>query len=593
MQLKNRRDMDKEYMWDLSRIFKTREDFEMALEEANKEVVKISDLCDNFTDSAETLKNSLDFIYSAAQKMELVYLYAFLHKAGDNGDGEYQDMEGRAVNLIVSFGAASSFMRPKITALDEETLKDYLSNESLEVYRHTIMDIYRGREHTLSEEQEKTLAMLSDAANVPSDAFEMLESVDMDFPNTKGADGNETALTHGSFRVFLESENREVRREAYEKYFGEFKRYINTFAALYGGSVKMDTFFSDVRGFGSACEASLFDSNVPTEVYDSLISATHDGLSYMRKYIELRKKALGLDEIEMYDLYCPMVPEIDFSLTYEEAKDLVKKALRPLGEEYGKLLDRAYYEKWMDVYENKGKTTGAFSCGVYGVHPYVLLNFTGTLDDAFTMAHELGHAMHSYFSAKEQEYVNSDYKIMAAEVASTVNEVLLTKYLLSVEKNKNRKAYILNHFLESFRTTLFRQTLFAEFEKRAHDMFKEGIPLKADSLNALYRELNLLYYDGVNVGELHDIEWARIPHFYNSFYVYQYATGFSAAVAIADNIINSSDPSAYLKFLSLGGSAYPIDELMVAGVDLTSPEPVKNALAEFDKCIGELEKLIL
>ena len=434
--------------------------------------------------------------------------------------------------------------------------------------------------------------MLTDVSETPSNAFGMLESVDMTFPEVTGEDGKPDTLSHGNFIVYLTSPDRRVRREAYEKYFGEFKRYINTFAALYSGSVKFDTYFADMRGFDSALEASLFSSNVPVSVYDSLIEAIHSSLGDMKKYTDLRRRALGLDEIDMYDLYCPMVSGVRDSYTFEEACDLVKKACAPLGEEYGHLLDRAFSEHWIDVYENAGKTTGAFSCGVYGVHPYVLLNYTGTIDDVFTLAHELGHAMHSHYSSEMQDFANHSYTTMVAEVASTVNEVLLTKYLLKVETDITRRTYILNHFLEGFRTTVFRQTLFAEFEKLAHEAHKGGTPLTADSLNGIYRELNLLYYGGVNVGELHSIEWARIPHFYRSFYVYQYATGFCSAVAIAQQILDTGDPSDYLAFLKTGASDYPIEELKLTGVDLTSPEPVKRAMEVFAKTVDELSELI-
>ena len=414
----------------------------------------------------------------------------------------------------------------------------------------------------------------------------------MTFPTIRDENGEEVQLTHGSFGVYRENADRRVRREAFEKYFGEFKRYINTFAAMYGGSVKFDNYFADVRGHESALSAELYGNDVPVAVYDSLIEAVHEALPAMGRYIALRKKALGLEELHMYDLYNPMVEDAGMKFTFEEAKDIVKKALAPLGEEYGGLLDRAFSEGWIDVYENKGKTTGAFSCGVYGVHPYVLLNFTNELDDVFTLAHELGHAMHSYKSDHAQAFANHDYSIMAAEVASTVNEVLLLKYLISNETDKKRRAYLLNHFIEGFRTTLFRQTLFAEFEKETHAMAQSGQPLTADSMNALYRRLNELYYAGAVVDDLQDIEWARIPHFYNAFYVYQYATGYSAAVAIADRILAAGDASDYLRFLTTGGSDYPIKELRIAGVDLEKPEVVSNALKEFGNSVDELEKLL-
>ena len=584
--------MDPRYTWDLSHIFATKEDWEAALSEAEKAVAAIPALKGTLTESVDALKAGLDAIYAAVEKVELVYLYASLHKESDNGDPEYQNMEGRAVNLYVSLSSAVSFMNPEILSAGEEKVKAMLGDEKLALYRHELGDIIRSAPHTLDEKGEMMLARLGDVSSAPSDAFGMLESVDMTFPDTLGEDGNDSALSHGNFMVYMSSSDREVRRSAYEKYFGEFKKYINTFAATYAGSVKFDTYFADVRSFDSALAAALFSSNVPTDVYDSLLEAIHDGLSDMRRYTDLRARALGADELTMYDLYCPMVKGVDAKYTFEEACALVKKALAPLGERYGELLDRAFTERWIDVYENKGKTTGAFSCGVYGVHPYVLLNFTGTLEDVFTLAHELGHAMHSFFSSEAQEFPTHDYKIMVAEVASTVNEVLLTKYLLATETDPARRAYVLNHFLEGFRTTVFRQTLFAEFEKKAHEMYKAGTPLSADVLNKLYLEINKTYYSGVNVEDLHAIEWARIPHFYRAFYVYQYATGFCSAVAIAQGIVDTGDAKDYLRFLTTGGSDYPIEELKIAGVDLSSPEPVRRALKVFAETIDEMEKTI-
>ena len=347
-----------------------------------------------------------------------------------------------------------------------------------------------------------------------------------------------------------------------------------------------------VRGYDFACQRALFANNAPVSVYDRLIEAVHGGLPTMRRYLDLRRRVLGLDELNMYDLYCPMVGSVDMNIPYEEAQKMVKEATRPLGEEYGRLLDRAFSERWIDVYENKGKTTGAYSCGVYGVHPYVLLNYTDKLDDAFTLAHELGHSMHSWFSDTTQDYANHDYRIMVAEVASTVNEVLLSKYLLKTETDPKKRAYILNHFLEGFRTTVFRQTLFAEFERQAHEAEMNGTPLTAEILNGIYRKLNELYYAGAVVNDLQDIEWARIPHFYNAFYVYQYATGFCSAVSIADRILNHGGAEDYLKFLSTGGSDYPLEELKIAGVDLTQPDTVASALREFDVALTELETLL-
>jgi len=590
--MKTRQELDPKFMWDLTHIFATKEDWEKAYKECEADIPKIAQLEGTLCDSFDNLLSGLNLISEISQKTELVYLYAMLHKSGDNGDPEYQAMVGRSINLHVSLGTATAFLEPEILECDEAKLNEYLEKPEFAVYKQTVDDIIRGRAHLLNKEQETMLAMLSDVRGNAKNIYGMLQSVDMEFPHITDEEGNSVQLTHGNFRVYSESSDIKVRHEAFNACFGEFKRYINTFAATYSAAVKTNTYFSNVRKFSSACESALFGSNVPVSVYDNLIKSVHDGLGTMKKYLKIRKEALGLDELTTYDLYAPIVSDIDMKVDYEYAKELVKKACAPLGEEYGKLLDRAYTENWIDVYENKGKTTGAFSCGVFGVHPYVLLNYSGTLDDAYTLAHELGHSMHSYYSSEKQEYINHSYKILVAEVASTVNEVLMTKYLLSVETDKKRRAYILNKFLESFRTTIFRQTLFAEFERIAHEMYASGTPLTAQSLSDAYQKLNEYYYEGATVGELHKYEWARIPHFYNAFYVYQYATGFSSAVAIANNILETGDASAYLEFLKTGGSDYPLNELKIAGVDLTKPETVENAMKVFADCLDEFEQLL-
>ncbi|MBR0144018.1 MAG: oligoendopeptidase F [Clostridia bacterium] len=592
MELKARKDMDPAFQWDLSPIFPDKAAWETAYAEAEALVGKAAALKGTLGESAESLKRGLDLIAEVSEKTERVYLYAMLLKSGDNGDPEYQAMQSRGISLFVKLETALSFLNPEILSIPEETLRERLADPSLALYRFMVGDIARARAHTLDENGETLLAMLGDAATTPRDVFEMLESVDMTFPSIRDEDGGEAALTHGSFSVYRESKDRRVRKDAFEAYFGEFRKYINTFAAMYTGSVKQDAFTARARKHESSLHEALFGGNVPVSVYDSLVKGVHDALPVMRRYIELRKKVLGLSELHMYDLYNPLVESVDYPMPYEDAKTLVKKALLPLGEEYQALLDRAYNEKWIDVYENKGKTTGAFSCGVYGVHPYVLLNYTDTLDDAFTLAHELGHSMHSFFSSREQEYINADYRIMVAEVASTVNEVLLTQYLLRTETDPKKRAYVLNHFLEGFRTTVFRQTLFAEFERRAHELYEEGTPLTAELLNKVYRELNELYYAGCEVDELQDIEWARIPHFYTAFYVYQYATGFSSAVAIAKSVLDEGNAPNYLKFLTTGGSDYPLEELKIAGIDLADPATVASAMKVFDDAVTELEGII-
>lgn len=592
MELKSRKDMDPNFKWDLSHIFADKQAWETAYAEAESLISKLDELKGTLGESAETLQKAMDVSSAAAEKTELVYVYSFLVKSGDNGDPEYQDMESRGMNLYVRLNMALSFIDPEILSIPEEKLHEYLKADGLRTYKHYIANVDRAREHTLDAEREHMLAMLGEAAETPSNSFEMLESVDMSFPSITDDEGKEVTLTHGNFGVYRESAQRRVREETFLKYFGEFKKYLNTFAATYGGAVKFDNYFANVRKFGSACEHALFENNVPVSVYDSLIDAIHGALPTMKQYIALRKATLKLDQIDMFDLYTPMVQDIEYEMPFASAKELVKEALKPLGAEYQKLLDKAYSQSWIDVYENKGKTTGAYSCGVHGVHPYVLLNYTDTLDDAFTLAHELGHSMHSYLSSQANDYINHDYKILVAEVASTVNEVLLTKYLLKTETDDKRRAYILNHFLEGFRTTVFRQTLFAEFERKAHEMNGRGEPLTAQSLSEVYKDLITLYYQGANINDIMEMEWAYIPHFYRGFYVYQYATGFSSAVTIATNIIETGDAGNYLKFLSTGGSDYPLNELRIAGVDLTKPDAVAKAMQVFQSSLDELEELL-
>ncbi len=592
MEVKSRKEMNPEFMWDVSHIYETEAAWEAAYEEVEKALPELEALSGTLTSSAQSLKSALDLFFEKSLKMENVYIYAMLLKAADGGDSGAQTMSSKASALNARFLAATAFFTPEILAINEDTLNAYMETGLLEEYRHYLDDISRKRKYTLNASEEKMLAMLTDASSSFSSSYDALTDVDMVFPMVHDEDGNEQQLTSGNFSVFRESPVRSVREEAFQTMFGHYKKHINTITELYAGSVKMDCYLSKVRGYDSAAASAMFEDNAPLSVYQSLLDAVHSYLPSMKKYLRLRAKVMKTDTLDLFDLYTPMVTEVDYPMPYGDAKELVKKALLPLGEEYQTLLDKAYSEKWIDVYENKGKQSGAFSCGVYGVHPYIKLNYTDTLDDAFTLAHELGHAMHSYFSNAKQTYANADYRIMVAEVASTCNEVLLTKYLLSVEKDPKRRAYILNHFLEGFRTTIFRQTLFAEFEYKTHQMYEEGTPLTPDSVCEVYENLLKLYYDGADVPEIMKYEWSYVPHFYNAFYVYKYATGFSSAVAIANRILETKDASDYLKFLSLGGSDYPVEELRVAGVNLDDPETVKSALKVFDETIEELEALL-
>ena len=583
-----RSQMDPAFCWDLTHIFESEGAWEQALEEAAAQVASIPALAGTLGRSAADLMVGLDKFYAAARKAELVYVYAMLNSAGDNGDAHAQDMEARAMRLFVEFSTAAAFLSPEILSIDPAELEKWMAEPELAEYRHILEEICRARSHTLSEAEERLLAMLGDAAQTPSNAFSMFESVDMRFPALSG----DRPLTHAQFGNYRESRDIDTRREAFEKYFGEYAKYINTLAALYSGSVKQDCYFARAHRHDSALEAGLFGNNVPAALYDNLLECIHRAIPTLERYLKLRARRMGLEQLHLYDLYVPLVEDVDAKMPYDEAKRLVLEAVTPLGEEYQSLIRRAFDEKWIDVYENQGKTTGAFSCGVYGVHPYVLLNHSDKYDDAFTLAHELGHAMHSWFSSQAQSYVNNEYSIFVAEVASTVNEVLLTRHLLKGETDPKKRAYVLNHLLEGFRTTVFRQTLFAEFEKRTHEMYEAGEPLTAQSLSALYHELNARYYPGVESTPETDAEWSRIPHFYNAFYVYQYATGFCSAVAIADLILSGDGAADYLKFLGTGSSMYPIDELKIAGVDLTTPEPIERAMKVFAETLDELEELL-
>lgn len=591
--MKTRKEMNPEFTWDLTHIFKDRAEWEKACAECEEEIKKLPAIEGTLGKSADCMKKGLDQLYSTLQKAELIYIYTMLQKSQDGGEAEYQEMDMLATSLIVRASTALAFINPEILAIPEKKLDRMIKDKKLEGYRHILEDIARGRAHTLDAAGEKLLARLGDASGTPSQIFDMISEVDFTYPIIKDAHGNDVQITNGTYGMLRESEVREVRVAAFEGYLGKYKEYINTIAATYGGSVKLDSYFAQVRNYQSAVERALDGNNVPVAVYDSLVKAVREAIPSMNKYLALRKKTLGLEKLDLYDLYIPMLPDVDFKMPYEDGKELVLKAMAPLGERYVSLLKKAMDEKWIDVYENKGKSAGAYSCGVYGVHPYVLLNYTDTLDDAFTLAHELGHSMHSYFSSERQSYANHDYSIMAAEVASTVNEVLLSLYLLKTETDKKRRAAVLNHLLESFRTTVFRQTLFAEFERNAHDMYQNGTPLTASSLSEMYKKLLGEYYAGADdINDMLSYEWSYVSHFYREFYVYQYATGFCSAVAIAKRITETGDASSYLEFLSLGGSDYPIEELKVAGVDLTKPDTVASALKLFDETIDELAALL-
>ncbi|MCR5683753.1 MAG: oligoendopeptidase F [Clostridiales bacterium] len=589
--MRKRTEIPEEYKWQFTDLFASPEDWQAAYDACAAAIPSLTALKGTLSQSAESLLKAYDTVYAFQEKMSLVGSYAFLGKAIDGGDTASLARADKFEALSVKTGAALSFFEPELMAIPPEKLDEFLGYAPLAKYAHIIADATRLRDHVLDEKSERLLAAVRKITATPSNTYKMFTNVEMKLPKIVGEDGQEAELTAGNFSVYRESGKKEVRDAAFKAMFGTYGDYKGTFASVYGGSVKQDNLFAALRGYPSARAASLANANVPEKVYDALIEAIHDAVPSMRKYLELRKKVLGLDTLDVYDLYCPMVADIDYPMPYEEAKKIVLEAVKPLGKDYQAVIARAYRENWIDVYETPGKESGAFSAGVYGVHPFVKLNYTDTLDDAFTLAHELGHAMHSYLSSEKQDFANHGYKLLVAEVASTVNEVLLTKYLLSVETDPKRRAYILNHFLEGFRTTVFRQTLFAEFEYKVHEAEQAGTPLTADFLCGLYKDLEAAYYPNAALRDEIRYEWSYIPHFYRAFYVYVYATGFCSAVYLASRIFETGDAQSYLAFLSTGGSDYPIKELKIAGVDLTSPAVVAGAMKEFDRTIDELAKL--
>ncbi len=553
----------------------------------------------DFPAHAGKLSQSADALYAALcddssiwQLVERVYTYAHLHKDEDNGNTRYQGMTDRAMQLYVSAQAASSFLDPEILTIPEETLLSWAAEERFARFRFRIADVDRRRAHTLSTEEERLLAMAQEPLSGADNIFTMLTDVDFDYGTVVNENGEEVKLTHGSYNMFIVSPDRRVRKDAYETFYKAYRGMKNTLNATYSTSVKGDVFQARAHKFEGALEAALHNNGVPVAVYEQLIEAVHEMLPVLKKYLAIRKRVMGVDQLEMYDLYVPITPEVDDDMPYEAAKALVKEALKPLGAEYQALLDKAYSEGWIDVYETPGKTSGAFCAETYGTHPYVLLNFQGKTDDAFTLGHELGHAMHSHYSGEAQPFETSHYRILAAEVASTVNETLMTHHLLKGETDRVKRAYYITQFLESFRTTCFRQTMFAEFEMKAHRMAESGEPLTVDSLSAMYRELNELYYEGAHVDDNIVLEWMRIPHFYNAFYVYQYATGLCSAVKLADDILHAGTVERYINFLKSGGSDYPIEELKAAGVDLTKKESILASLGVFAQYVDELDALM-
>ncbi len=594
IRIRKRSEIPVEDTWAIEDMYPTDEAWEKELATLSEDQARLSAYAGHLGDDAKTLYNYLRDMEQVDSKTELLANYCMRRADEDTRNGVYQAMSGRFMSAAVALGTACSFETPEIMAISEEKLDAFYADcPELERYRRYLTNRRRRKAHVLSPAEEKLLASAGEMANAPDTIYSVFADADMTFPDAVDAQGNKYPLSQGTFVSYEESQDRVLRKSAYENLYHSFRGFQNTAAAILDAQVKQLKFFSDARKYPSSLDASLDATNVPTSVYLNLIEAVHQNMDKMHRYVRLRKKLLGVDELHFYDVYTQLVSGADRKIPFEEAKQTVYDALAPLGEDYRAILKEGFDHRWIDVYQNEGKRSGAYSAGA-SVHPYVLLNYTGTLDSQFTLAHEMGHALHSYHSNKYQNPIDANYVIFVAEVASTCNEALLMEYLLSKTTDKQERAYLINHFLEQFKGTLYRQTMFAEFELNIGKMVQEGKTLTAEALSAEYRRLNELYFgpDMVVDDEI-AVEWARIPHFYYNYYVFQYATGYSAAIALSRRILKEGAPAVkdYIAFLSGGCSKSPIELLKGAGVDMTSPEPVNQALALFGELLDEMEAL--
>lgn len=595
-ELRERAELPVEDTWDLTAIFPNVEAWDAAIAEVRADLPQLGALQGTLAEGPQRLLDVLRLQDALGERLGRIFAFAGLKKDEDNTNPASVAAYDRVVGLSIEASQVTAWVEPEILALPDGTIERYLTEEpTLDLNRHALEDLLRQRTHVLSAEIERLLASAGEMAIAPSQIFTMLNNADITHGTIHNEDGIEVELTKGNYQVFMESRVRSVRQSAFEGLHSAYRQHRNSLATTYAANVKTDIFFARERAYPSALEAALQPHNIPVAVYDNLVQAVHAKLPHLHKYIALRKQALGLQQLEVFDLYVPIVPEIDSAYTYEQGVDTVMRTLAPLGDDYRGVLSGAFDSRWVDVYENKGKSSGAYSWGVYGVHPFMLLNWSGRLDDVFTLAHEVGHAMHSHYSSTTQPYTYAGYTLFVAEVASTVNELLMTEALRRESDDKAVQLYLVNHALEDFRSTIYRQTLFAEFERWAHEHVEAGGALTPDALSGQYADLCALYYGAdVNVSEHWAIEWARIPHFYRSFYVYQYATGMSAAAAIAKMIQQEGAPAVkrYRQFLSGGSSKYSLDLLKDAGVDMTTPTPIEQALDTFGALVDELERLM-
>ncbi len=589
-----RSEISDEYKWSVKDLYSSDELWNNDYEKALKSTQEKSSFEGCVMDSADTLADALSESEKDDYITERLYVYAFMRYYEDTSDGTYQQMSGKAQMLAVKMSEKYSFLVPEIMAADDDKVARFLDSDKIKPYRHLLCDMLAKKEHTCSQKEEKLLAMASQMADSPSDIFSKFNNADVKFGKVHDEHGDEKELTSAGFSVFMESRNRNVRKEAFYALYRQYKSYINTLAASYYGNVKQAVFFANARNYESTLQMYLSGSFIPESVYTNLIDTVNNNLDKMHDYVSLRKKTLGVDELHFYDIYAPLTSDYTVKVSYENAKETVLDALKILGDDYVSQVKKGYESGWVDVYENDGKRSGAFSWGAYGTHPYIFLNYTETLNDIFTLIHETGHAMHTYYSNETQPYTYAGYKIFVAEVASTCNEVILIDYLLKHSRSDEEKKYLYGHYLEQFKGTLFRQTMFAEFEMITHRMAQDGEVLNAESLCGTYKKLNEKYFGkDMVIDEEIAYEWARIPHFYTPFYVYQYATGFSAAVAIATKIINGDKEvlHGYREFLKGGSSMHPIELLSLCKIDMSKPDVIQDALNVFGSLIEDFKKI--
>lgn len=590
-----RSEADPKYTWALEDVYANNDVWKADLEKARALPAQLAAYKGHLGDSAQKLLEFLQLGDGISVLFDSLYGYAQRRSDEDTANSLYQGMTSQAMSAMVAVDAASSFETPELLAIPDDKLEQFYQEEpALETYRLALTRIRSKRAHILSDAEEKLLAAAGEMSQAPDSVYSVFADADLKFPSATDKDGNSHPVTHGTYIPLMHSADRVLRKSAFVSLYSVYGQFRNTAAALLSAQVKQLKFYADARKYDSTLQASLDGNYVPTEVYTNLISAVHENMAPMYRYVDLRRKLLGVDELHMYDLYTPIVSDVDVNIPYEEAKQTVYDALACMGDDYRAILKEGFDNRWIDVYENVGKCSGAYSAGLRK-HPYVLLNYSGTLDSMFTLAHEMGHAIHSYLSNKHQPVAYSNYSIFVAEVASTCNEALLMQHLLKTTKDKKRRAYLINYFLEQFRTTLYRQTMFAEFELEINRRNERGESLTAESLNALYHELNHQYFgDDIVIDKEIDLEWARIPHFYYDYYVYQYATGYSAAIALSRRILKEGAPAVkdYIHFLSGGCSTDPISLLRGAGVDMASTAPIHDALQLFDELITEMEQLM-